>query len=253
MNQIKMKMNNFNMKNPKFNQMQMNNKGMGFNPQFNNQNNMMNFNNIFGFSNNNMYNFNNNALVSMNNFQVMNQNKEFNNMNNMNVSINNNNQYMAKLMNLNNNIVTMMDCFNYNQKIEIFEGCNQIYCSNCHTMANVNYCTYLTTAPKILILLLNRGIGMQFKVKMEFTEFLDISNYVSQNNGNDVNYQLIGVVTHFEENGKDGHFIAHCLSPIDNEWYTYDDAIVSKIEKAQFQEKVINLGNPYILFYKRLE
>ena len=84
-------------------------------------------------------------------------------------------------------------------------------------------------------------------------EFLDISNYVSQNNGNDVNYQLIGVVTHFEENGKDGHFIAHCLSPIDNEWYTYDDAIVSKIEKAQFQEKVINLGMPYLLFYKKIE
>ena len=61
-------------------------------------------------------------------------------------------------------------------------------------MANANYCTYLTTAPKILILLLNRGIGIKKKKKMEFTEFLDISNYVSQNNGNDVNYQLIGVI-----------------------------------------------------------
>jgi len=254
MNQIMINMNNFNMKNPNFNQMQMNNKGMRFNPQFNNQNNMMNFNNIFGFSYNNIYNFNNNALFKMNNFPSMNQNMQFNNMNNMNVSINNNNnQYMAKLMNLNNNIVTLMDCFNYNQKIDKFEGSNQIYCSNCKIMANTNYCTYLTTAPKILILLLNRGTGIQFKVKLEFTEFLDISNYVSQNNGNDVNYQLIGVVTHFEENGKDGHFIAHCLSPIDNEWYTYDDAIVSKIEKVQFQEKVINLGNPYILFYKRLD
>ena len=243
-----MKMNNFNMKNPKFNQMQMNNKGMGFNPQFNNQNNMMNFNNIFGFSNNNIYNFNNNALVSMNNFQ----NKEFNNMNNMNVSINNNNQYMAKLMNLNNNIVTMMDCFNYNQKIEMFEGCNQIYCSNCHKMANANCCAYLTTAPKILILLLNRGLRIQFNVKLEFTEFLDISNYVSQNNGNGDIYQLIGVITHLSS-GQDGHFIAHCLSPIDNEWYTYNDAIVTKVEKEQFKEKVINLEMPYILFYKRLE
>ena len=46
-------MNNINMMNPNFNQMQMNNMGMGFNPQINNQNNMMNFNN-FGFSNNNI-------------------------------------------------------------------------------------------------------------------------------------------------------------------------------------------------------
>ena len=49
------------------------------------------------------------------------------------------------------------------------------------------------------------------------------------------------------------HFIAHCLSPIDNEWYIYNDAYVSKIGKAQFQEKIINLGMPYLLFYKKLE
>ena len=249
-------MNNINMMNPNFNQMQMNNMGMGFNPQFNNQNNMMNFNN-FGFSNNNINNFNNNALVqmnSMNSFQMMNQNMQFNNMNNMNLNINtnNNNQYMIKLMNLNNNIVTIMDCFNYNQKIDKFEGSNQIYCSNCKIMANANYCTYLTTAPKILILLLNRGTGIQFKVKLEFTEFLDISNYVSQNNGG-VKYQLIGVITHLGESGEGGHFIAHCLSPIDNEWYTYNDAIVTKIEENEFQTKIINLGMPYLLFYKRID
>ena len=49
------------------------------------------------------------------------------------------------------------------------------------------------------------------------------------------------------------HFIAHCLSPIDNEWYIYNDAYVNKIGKAQFQEKIINLGMPYLLFYKKLE
>ena len=146
-----------------------------------------------------------------------------------------------------------MDCFDYNQKIDIFEGINQIYCSNCKQMANANFCSYLTTAPKILILVLNRGVGIQFKVKLEFSQILNISNYVTQNNGNDVMYKLIGVITHLVENGKSGHFIAHCLSPIDDEWYTYNDAIVSKIEKAQFQEKVINLGMPYLLFYKKLE
>ena len=152
-----------------------------------------------------------------------------------------------------NNIVTIMDCFEYNQKVDMFEGSNQIYCSNCKQMANANYCTYLTTAPKILILLLNRGVGIQFKIKLEFTQFLDISNYVSQNDKNGVNYQLIGVITHLGESGQSGHFIAHCLSPVDGEWYTYNDAMVNIIEKTNFKEKVINLGMPYLLFYKRIE
>ena len=254
MNTNNFNMNNFNMMNPNFNQIQMNNMnniGMGFNPQFNNPNNLMSFNNNFGFSNNNNFN----AMMPMNNNiqMINNQNMQFNNMNiNMNM---NNYQYMMKLMNLNNNIVTIMDCFDYNQKVDIFNGSNQIYCSNCRQMADAKYCTYLTTAPKILVILLNRGVGIQFKVKLEFSQMLDISSYVYLNNGNSVKYQLIGVITHLGESGQSGHFIAHCLSPIDNEWYTYNDAIVSKIEKAQFQfkEKVIDFGMPYLLFYKRIE
>ena len=239
MNMNNFNMNNFNMMNPNFNQMQMNNMNIGFNPQFNNFNNMINFNGNFGFNNNN-------AMAQMNNnFQMMNQNMQFNNMNI-------NPQNMIKLMNLNNNIVTIMDCFEYNQKLDKFEGSNQIYCSNCKIMANANYCTYLTTEPKILILLLNRGTGLQFKVKLEFSQMLDISNYVSQK-GNGVRYQLIGVITHLGENGQGGHFIAHCKSPIDNEWYTYNDAIVTKIEENEFQTKIINLGMPYLLFYKRID
>ena len=238
MNMNNFNMNNFNMMNPNFNHIQMNNIGMGFNPQVNNFNNMMNFNGNFGFNNNN-------AIAQMNNFQMMNQNMQFNNMNI-------NPQNMIKLMNLNNNIVTIMDCFNYNQKIDKFTGSNQIYCKNCNQMTDANYCTYLTTAPKILILLLNRGTGIQFKVKLEFSQMLDISNYVSQNNGG-VKYRLIGVITHLGENGQGGHFIAHCKSPIDNEWYTYNDAIVTKIEENEFQTKIINLGMPYLLFYKRID
>ena len=156
-------------------------------------------------------------------------------------------------MNLNNNIVTIIDCFVYNQKIDMFEGINQIYCSNCKQMSNANNCTHLTTAPKILIILLKKGVDIQFKIKLEFSQMLDISNYISQNNGKDVKYQLIGVITHLAESGQKGNFIAHCLSPIDNEWYTYNDAIVTKIEKEKIQEEVIAPGVPDLLFYQKLE
>ena len=167
------------------------------------------------------------------------------------IPLNNNlNPNSIKLNKLNNDIVNIMDCFEYNQKIEFFTGTNQIYCNKCKKMANANNNTILTTAPKVLILLLNRGVGMQLKIKLEFTNELDITNYVTQKNGN-IKYRLIGVITYLGESGTGGHFIAHCLSPIDNEWYKYDDATVSKID--DFQKQIIELGMPYLLFYKKFE
>ena len=250
-----MPMNNFGM-----NMMGM---GMGFNGQnffSQNQNNMFNtgnnnFNQFVGsmpsiqaFTGNNIIIFpNNNANFpnfQMQNLAMQNFNNNFNTTNNVS------NQDKDKLNKLNNNIVTIMDCFEYNQKIELFTGTNQIYCNKCNQMANANYNTILTTAPKVLILLLNRGVGIQFKIKLEFTTELDITNYVIQNNGS-IKYKLVGVITHLGESGSGGHFIAHCLSPIDNQWYTYNDAIVSKTD--DFQKQIIDLGMPYLLFYKLIE
>ena len=149
--------------------------------------------------------------------------------------------------------------------MDFFSGSDQIYCNQCKTMSNANYISLLETAPKVLILLLNRGTGIQFKIKLEFTTELDITNYVSQKTGNikyiligvisqktgNIKYILIGVITHLGENGESGHFIAHCLSPIDGQWYTYNDAIVSKID--DIQKQIIDLGMPYLLFYKKIE
>ena len=60
-------------------------------------------------------------------------------------------------------------------------------------MSDAYYSTNLETAPKVLILLLNRGKGIQFKIKLEFTMELDIGKYVNQKQAN-TNYKLIGVI-----------------------------------------------------------
>ena len=117
-------------------------------------------------------------------------------------------------------------------------------------MSNAEYFSTLTTNPKVLILLLNRGVGIQFKIKLEFTTELDISRFVNFNDKSR-KYKLIGVITHLGESGAGGHFIAHCLSPVDGEWYTYNDAIVSKCDN--FQKNIIDLGMPYLLFYQRID
>ena len=46
-------------------------------------------------------------------------------------------------------------------------------------------------------------------------------------------------------------FISHCLSPIDNKWYTYNDLIVNEV--YDFKSQILNQGLPYLLFYQKID
>ena len=51
------------------------------------------------------------------------------------------------------------------------------------------------------------------------------------------------------ESGASGHFIATCKSPIDGQWYQYNDDMVYKIK--DFKSQILDYAMPYILFYQR--
>ena len=130
-------------------------------------------------------------------------------------------------------------------------GDNAMYCNFCNKTYQASMSTFLVSGPKILILLLNRGQGIEFKVKIQFPEFLDLSTFIDQQNNNmnvKFNYKLIGVITHIGESGMGGHFIAYCRDPISNNWHKYNDAIVTEV--TNFQKDVIDFGMPYLLFYQ---
>ena len=254
-------MNGFNNMSNMMNNNMNNNMNMNYNNfiMSNNMNNNFNMNNNMNMNfNGNMNNLSNN-IINNNNYLVNNINNKMNNMNNnMNFFMNfnpNNFNNIQKLTNLNNNIVNIFDCFEYNQKTDRFTGNNAMFCNYCGQITESNYCTTLLTLPKVLIILLNRGKGIEFKIKLEFTEILNLNQYAglqaSTDNQNTNMYKLIGVITHLGNSGEDGHFIAHCLSPIDNEWYTYNDAIVTK--KTDFKKEIIDFGMPYLLFYHRID
>ena len=160
--------------------------------------------------------------------------------------------YLNNFFNFNNknqnNIVNIYDCFNYDKKVNIMSGSNSIYCNFCKINCNGSMTTYLTTGPEILILLLNRGKGIEFDVKIIFYEHLDLKNYIGLKQTG-YNYKLIGVITHIGESSMSGHFIAYCKDPITNKWYKYNDAIVSDVN--DFNKEVINFANPYLLFYQK--
>ena len=179
--------------------------------------------------------------------QMNNQNNIY--MNNIN-NINNPMFYLQAMNNLNNiNCVKINDCFDYYRKIDIMDGENAMYCNNCQKLCKANYSTYIVNSPEILIIILNRGKGIEFNVKLEFGEYLNIQNYVKEQNVSN-NYKLIGVVSHFGENSESGHFIAYCKSPIDGYWYKYNDDSVTSVN--DFQKEIIDFAMPYILFYQRM-
>ena len=110
--------------------------------------------------------------------------------------------------------------------------------------------TILATGPEVFILLLNRGKGIQFEVKLNFTEYLDLSNYI-QFKETGYYYRLIGVITHIGGNDMSGHFIAFCRDPLSEKWHKYNDAIVTEV--VDFQSEVIDFCMPYLLFYQKIK
>ena len=217
-----------------------------------NQNMMMNMNN------NMMMNPMNMNQMIMNHNMMMNQmNMNPMMMNNMNMNINNNmnlqqefNINLNKIKLLSQNTVDIYDCFEYSQNPEEFIGQNAMYCDNCKNQFPATFTTTLYNAPEVLIIVLNRGQGNQFKTKLKFDFQLNLKNYLDDKNSVFI-YELIGLVTHMGESGGSGHFIATCKSPIDKNWYQYNDDLVFPV--TNFNQQMLDYATPYILFFKKFK
>ena len=209
----------------------------------------------------NQMNMNQNMMMNMNNNMMMNpmmmnQNMMMNpmlmnpmNMNPMMMNLqqefyNNSN----KINLLNKNTVDIYDCFEYSQNPEEFIGQNAMYCDICKNQFPATFTTTIYNAPEVLIIVLNRGTGNQYKTKLKFDLQLNLTNYLEDKNSGYM-YELIGLVTHMGESGGSGHFIATCKTPIDKNWYQYNDDLVFPV--TNFNQQMIDYATPYILFYKK--
>ena len=146
------------------------------------------------------------------------------------------------------NIVDLYECFDYNQRPDLISG-KSFYCNNCRTMVDNVNTTKLLYSPKILVINFNRGKGLEFDVKINFPEYIDIINYVYYKDNSPTFYELVGIVTHFGPSSMGGHFIAFCKSFGNQQWYKYNDAMV---DLSSFEEAK-NTGVPYILFYSYIK
>ena len=155
---------------------------------------------------------------------------------------------VRKFKNRANKIVDIKECCEYYQKYEYMKGQNQIYCNNCNLMSDSCNQTKLIICPNVLVINLNRGKGLEFDVKLNFGEYLNIKEFVYYINSSPTNYELIGIVTCLGPSIMSGHFIAFCKSFVDHQWYKYNDAIVNL---SSFSEASTS-GVPHILFYSKI-
>ena len=159
----------------------------------------------------------------------------------------NNNGFINNNFNLNNNIVDIYDCFNYDMRINLMSGNNAMYCNYCKQTCNNSMCTTLTTGPEILIIILNRGKGNMYNVKINFYLEINLYNYIELKETG-THYELFGVITHLGES-IGGRYIAYCKSYWDNQWFKFDDAFVNPVQ--DFKSEVIDYAMPYLLFYQK--
>lgn len=76
-------------------------------------------------------------------------------------------------------------------------------------------------------------------------ENFDLRRYLSDGDGADVLYDLVGVVNHYGGLGS-GHYTAFTLNPFNGDWFKYDDSLVTTIQKCD-----IVTSAAYILIYSK--
>ena len=153
------------------------------------------------------------------------------------------------IQNFNNNTVTLNDCFSYYTQSNLFNGQNQNYCNICRQLSDSVYTTRIYSGPNILIIILNRGRNNIYNIKLDFNETIDLTQFIIKKDMPLIIYSLYGVITHIGESGPNAHFVASCKSPIDENWYRYNDSMVNLIK--DIKKDIIDFGSPYILFYQK--
>ena len=135
--------------------------------------------------------------------------------------------------------VTIIECLEYYRK----HWEEEVYCNSCKMFVNsMNYCILLKE-PKILIIDLKKYNESNYDIKIDFEEIINLKDFFYFKNN--IKYKLIGVISKSYQFGFNNHFIAFCKSFINNNWYKYNDPIVSLISFKEIKK----VRMPLLLFY----
>lgn len=142
---------------------------------------------------------------------------------------------------------TLIDCFNLYVESEIMDGNNSIYDEKTNEKKNINKHIKFWSFPDILVIDLKRYFSHEKKNKTLVyfpLENLDLSQYIVGYNNKSYIYDLYGVCNHSGSN-LGGHYTSVVKNV--NEWYNFNDTIITKITKI---ENIIT-QQAYCFFYRK--
>ena len=142
------------------------------------------------------------------------------------------------------NSVTIYDCFDFLRRVQTLTGNDSIPCDICNNTFSSYYQSVIYTPPEILILILDRT--QSSKIKLEFIEDLDLSNYIVKAKEVGYMFKLTGVLS---EEGENGHYIAYCRNLKNQIWHKYDNNTASQV--YNFKNQIVDSGMVSILFYQK--
>ena len=144
------------------------------------------------------------------------------------------------------NTINILDCLQYYN----FYRKQTLFCGICHAYNEVYNHSKIYSSPNTFIFSLDRKNLDQCFLKIPFiiTDRLNLSNLI-ENKDSPAKYQLSGVLSYFISENK---YISFCLSPVDKQWYVYND---EKVEQTNINNIITmhNYGSkfiPCLLIYK---
>ncbi|KAF2426597.1 UCH-domain-containing protein [Tothia fuscella] len=149
------------------------------------------------------------------------------------------------------NGVSLEECFKESAKGEILTEENAWYCNRCRALRRASKQLEIWTTPDILVVHLKRfSANRQFRDKIDVLvdfpiEGLDLNGKVGLTEGKNMTYDLFAVDNHYGGLGG-GHYTAFAKNFVDNEWYEYNDSMVSRR-----QPSAVVTTAAYLLFYRR--
>ena len=139
-----------------------------------------------------------------------------------------------------NNTLTINDCLNYHS----FPKQQNIFCKSCNSYTQMWNKSNIYCCPNTFIFSLDRKNLEQTLVQIPFfiQEKINLSQYV-ENPSSPKNYQLAGIVSYDLNRQK---YITFCMSPVDKQWYLYNDEEVEQCQLENILHSHNNNNNQYV-------
>lgn len=156
----------------------------------------------------------------------------------------------------------ILKTFNYLKRVITIKDCLQYYCyirqqnlvcEKCKQKTVHSTTTKILCSPNNFIFSLDRKDLDQnlLNVKFNIEEIININEFIS-NKSCLTQYRLIGIVSYSKKESK---YVSFCKSPVDSQWYMYNDENVQIIELNQvisFHNNIDQQYIPCLLAYKSI-